>query len=120
MVVAALLFEPGAREALAGDWGQEAWLSWLFLVILGSLVSYTFYLTLVRDWGASRAGTYAFISPAIAVVLGAILLDERVRALDVVAMVIMGVAAWLALRDKTDLPVPQPASLLKPREESAT
>jgi len=32
---------------------------------------------LVRDWGASRPGTYALISPVIVVVIGCALFDEK-------------------------------------------
>jgi drug/metabolite transporter (DMT)-like permease len=53
---------------------------------------------LVRDWGASRVGTYAFISPVIAVVLGATLFGEHVEIADVMGMALMLVAAAIVLR----------------------
>src|SRR6185312_10056715 len=43
----------------------------------GSLLSTTMYFLLVRDWGASRPGTYAFVSPVIAVVFGCTLFGEK-------------------------------------------
>jgi drug/metabolite transporter (DMT)-like permease len=61
-------------------------------------VAYTLYLVLVRDWGPSRAGSYAFISPAIAVVLGIVVLGEQMRATDAFGMAVMLAAAWLAVR----------------------
>ncbi|MGO6929665.1 EamA family transporter [Rhizobium ruizarguesonis] len=71
LLTAALAFEPGADSALSGDWGTVAWLGWFFLVIFGSLIGYTTFMRLLRDIGACRAGSYAFVSPVIAVVLGA-------------------------------------------------
>jgi hypothetical protein len=52
-------------------------LAWLYLLVPGTLMSTTMYFPLVRDWGASRPGTYAFISPFIAVVIGCALFDEK-------------------------------------------
>jgi drug/metabolite transporter (DMT)-like permease len=98
MIAGSLLFEPGALAALGGRWGVAAWAGWAFLVFFGSLVAYTLYLVLVRDWGPSRAGSYAFISPAIAVVLGIVVLGEQMRATDALGMAVMLAAAWLAVR----------------------
>ena len=86
--------------ALDGRWGWAAWSGWAFLVLFGSLLAYTYYMVLVRDWGASRAGTYAFISPVIAVALGVAILGEEVRISDMIGMAVMLLAAWQALREK--------------------
>ena len=48
-----------------------------FLVAAGSLAGFTIYMRLLRDWGAFRAGLYAFVSPAIAVGVGVVVLSER-------------------------------------------
>jgi drug/metabolite transporter (DMT)-like permease len=110
LVVASLLFEPGAVAALDGRWGWAAWSGWAFLVLFGSLLAYTFYLGLVRDWGPTRAGTYCFISPGIAVILGIAVLGEELRPTDVVGMAVMLVAAWLALRSRAAAPHPTGSS----------
>jgi drug/metabolite transporter (DMT)-like permease len=101
LLTAALAFEPGAASALSGDWGTVAWLGWFFLVIFGSLIGYTTFLRLLRDIGASRAGSYAFVSPVIAVVLGAAFFAERVTTADVVGIVIMLSGAYLAMSGAT-------------------
>ena len=56
------------------------------------------YFVLVRDWGASRAGTYAFVSPVIAVLLGVAVYGESVGVLDAAGMALMLAAAALAMR----------------------
>jgi len=84
--------------ALRLDWGWAPWLSWWFLVVPASLGATTVYFVLVRDWGASRTGTYAFISPIVTVALGMALLGEQLYALDAFGMGLMLVAAWVALR----------------------
>ena len=105
LLAGALMLEPGAAAMLSGRWGGAAWASWCFLVLFGSLVAYTAFLTLVREWGASRAGSYAFVSPIIAVLLGVVAFSEAVTATDVLGMVVMLVGAWLTLR-----PVEQPSA----------
>lgn len=98
LLIGALLFEPGALSAMRLDWGMSAWLAWLYLLIPGSLLSTVMYFLLVRDWGASRVGTYAFISPVIAVILGATLFGEHVEIADLAGMALMLAAAWVVLR----------------------
>lgn len=92
-----LTFEDGAVDALSGNWGAAAWVGWLFLVIFGSLIGYTIYMRLLRDIGASRAGSYAFVSPIVAVMLGVAIFQETVGALDVVGMLVMLSGAYLAM-----------------------
>jgi drug/metabolite transporter (DMT)-like permease len=97
LLIAALAFERGAVSALSGDWGTVAWLGWFFLVIFGSLIGYTTFMRLLRDIGASRAGSYAFVSPVIAVALGAAVFAEQITAMDVIGIVVMLSGAYLAM-----------------------
>ncbi|WP_428538813.1 DMT family transporter [Rhodopila sp.] len=98
LLVSALAVEPGAWQSMRLQWGWPAFLGWLYLLIAGSLLSTTMYFLLVRDWGASRPGTYAFISPVIAVAIGCALFDEKLDWGEAVGMLLMLGAAWLALR----------------------
>ena len=54
----------------------------------------------MRDWGASRAGTYAFVSPVIAVVLGMTLFGEQAGWSDLAGMLLMLAGAALALKPR--------------------
>ncbi len=98
LLLGSVLFEPGAHAAMRLDWGMPAWIAWLYLLVPGALISTLIYFLLVRDWGASRVGTYAFISPVIAVVLGATLFGEHVAIADVAGMALMLAAAAIVLR----------------------
>ena len=98
MLVAALCVEPGAWQSMQLNWGWPAFLAWLYLLVPGALMSTTMYFLLVRDWGASRPGTYAFISPVIAVGIGCTFFDERLDWGDASGMTMMLGAAALALR----------------------
>ncbi len=98
LLVSALAVEPGAWASMHLHWGWPAFLAWLYLLVPGALMSTTMYFLLVRDWGASRPGTYAFISPVIAVVIGCSLFGEKLDWGDASGMTLMLGAAWLALR----------------------
>jgi drug/metabolite transporter (DMT)-like permease len=69
----------------------------LFLVIFGTAVAYAIYLRLVRDWGAPRAGLYAFVSPLVALALGWMSFGERIGWREAGGALIMLVAAGLAV-----------------------
>jgi len=98
LLVGSLLFEPGARQAAGLHWGAVAWIAWWYMLLPGSLGATTIYFLLVRDWGASRTGTYAFVSPVIAVLLGVAVYGERVDAAHAVGMALMLIAAAVVLR----------------------
>lgn len=100
LLSASIVVEPGAIAALHLHWGWPAFTAWLYLLLPGAVMATTIYFQLVRDWGASRAGTYAFVSPVIAVVLGIMLFGEHADWSDLVGMVLMLVAAGLALRPR--------------------
>lgn len=70
----------------------------LFLVAAGSLVGFTIYIKLLRDWGAFRAGLYAFVSPVIAVAVGVVALHEHFGWAEGLGAVLMFGAAAIALR----------------------
>lgn len=71
-----------------------------FLVVAGSLAGFTIYLRLLRDWGAFRAGLYAFVSPVIAVGVGVVALGERFGWAEGLGAVLMFGAAAIALKRK--------------------
>jgi drug/metabolite transporter (DMT)-like permease len=98
MLLVSLAIEPGAWDSMRFHWGWPAFLAWLYLLIPGALLSTTMYFLLVRDWGASRPGTFAFISPVIAVVIGCSFFGEKLDWGQAVGMTLMLVAAGMALR----------------------
>ncbi|MEV6842272.1 EamA family transporter [Actinoplanes sp. NPDC051411] len=65
-----------------------------YLIVFGSLVAYTAYTWLLDHVAPRVAGTYAFVNPVVAVLLGAGLLGEPIgpRELIATAMIAVGVA----------------------------
>jgi drug/metabolite transporter (DMT)-like permease len=72
----------------------QALLSWLYLVILGSLVGFTAYIWLLGHTSIAKAGTYAYVNPIVAVLLGWAILGEPVTMRTVIAtlVILVGVA----------------------------
>ena len=66
-----------------------AWLGWTYLVIFGSLISFTAYITAVRLLPLSVVMTYAYVNPVIAVILGRLVLGERITIFNVLGMALI-------------------------------
>ena len=54
----------------------ESWVGVLYLLLVGSLVGYTTFAWLVQVAPLPRVATYAYVNPVVAVILGAIVLQE--------------------------------------------
>lgn len=80
----------------------ESWVALGYLVVAGSLVAFAAYIWLLRNASASFSGSYAFINPAVAVVLGAMLNGERFTARTLLggALTIVAVAAMLLAKTR--------------------
>lgn len=66
----------------------------VYLAVLGSALAYTSYSWLLKHSPADRVGTFAFVNPAVAAVLGWAVLDEALAPTQVAGMlvVLLGVA----------------------------
>jgi drug/metabolite transporter (DMT)-like permease len=104
LTLGALAFEPGSLEAARFDWAVAAWGGWLFLVLFGSLVAFTAYIRLIAAWGPARAGSYAYVSPVIAVLLGVLALGEHVGLREGFGMALLLGAAFASLRAPVSTP----------------
>ena len=89
-----------ARFAALGD--ERALLGVSVLVLGGSLGAFSIFLWLVRDWGAFRAGLYAFVSPVIAVAIGVVYAHEPFGWAEAVGGVVMLTATALTLTEKAE------------------
>lgn len=78
---AALLVVAPAVGELSGfsvaDVSGKSWLALGYLVAFGSLVAFTAYVWLLGNAPVSLVSTYAYVNPAVAVLLGALLAGER-------------------------------------------
>ncbi len=123
----------GAVVALVGSALGE-WRSWhlslrglgamAYLVVFGSILGYSAYAYALRYASATIVGTYAYVNPVIAVLLGWLLLAEPISQRTVVAMaLILGAVVWIQLSHKlrrTTAPVRSDAPAVSPAQETAS
>ncbi len=55
----------------AQDISRVAWFSLIYLIIAGSIVGYTAYVWLLHYESPTKVGTYAYVNPVVAVIVGA-------------------------------------------------
>jgi drug/metabolite transporter (DMT)-like permease len=69
-----------------------------YLIVFGSIVGYTAYSYALRHASATAVGTYAYVNPVIAVLLGWVLLGEQVGPRTIFAMgLILGAVLWIQM-----------------------
>jgi drug/metabolite transporter (DMT)-like permease len=81
-------------------WGMQAWGSIFYLVVFGSLITYTAYIYLLDNVSVSKVATYAYINPVIAVILGVIFVHEHFVAVEYVGMAGILLAVFLVTSSK--------------------
>lgn len=71
-----------------------SFLGWVYLVTFGSLLGFTAYIYLLGAVSAAKAGTYAYVNPVVAVLLGWLVAHEPIggRTLVAAAIILAGVA----------------------------
>ena len=121
MSAAVQMIVGGAFVAIVGSLLGE-WRSWhlttkglgaiAYLVVFGSILGYSAYAYALRHASATIVGTYAYVNPVIAVLLGWLLLSEPISGRMVVAMaLILGAVLWIQLSHKLRRPAQQAATL---------
>ncbi|MBV8214703.1 MAG: EamA family transporter [Verrucomicrobia bacterium] len=103
-----LLVSVSTGEAGQVDLGRvtaESFLAWLYLVVFGAIIAFTAYIYLTRVCSPALLGTYPFVNPVVAVLLGWAIageeLDRRTisgAAVIVVAVVIIAASTNRAKR----------------------
>jgi drug/metabolite transporter (DMT)-like permease len=110
----------GATGEFAGlhrdEFTLHAWLAWGYLIVFGSLFAYTAYVWLLRNAELSLVTTYAFVNPVVAVILGALILNEAFtfRSAISTAAVVAGVV--LMIRQSRPDPIPPEGAVAAPDE----
>jgi drug/metabolite transporter (DMT)-like permease len=81
-----------AMALTAEPWPQpspSAWIGWAYLVIAGSVISFTSYVIAVRTLPITVVMTYAYVNPVIAVLLGRVVLDEQITSTTLLGMILI-------------------------------
>ena len=88
-LVVALWFEP--LSAL-GQVTAKSWAAWLYLLVFGTMVALNAYLWLLQNTSAALAGSYSFVNPAVALLVGVALGGELLTGWVFAALPLIGAA----------------------------
>lgn len=58
------------REFYWQEVSLKAWLALAYLIVAGSIVAFTAYVWLIHHQSPTKVGTYAYVNPVVAVVIG--------------------------------------------------
>jgi drug/metabolite transporter (DMT)-like permease len=95
LIITAISFALGEYRGLElSDISGQSLAALIYLIVIITIVGFTDFYWLLRVTTASLANTFAYVSPVIAVILGALLLHEPVTVITVIAMsvILVGVA----------------------------
>ncbi len=53
-----------------GSISRQAWLALLYLIVAGSIIAFTAYVWLIHHESPTKVGTYAYVNPVVAVLVG--------------------------------------------------
>jgi len=57
---------------------RETWLALAYLIVAGSIVGFTAYVWLIHHESPTRVGTYAYVNPVVALLVGYFLGGEAI------------------------------------------
>lgn len=80
------------------SWSAEAAWSMLYLIIFGSIVAYASYSYALRKLPMTIVSLYAYVNPLVAVLLGWLVLDEKLNTKIIVAFVLTVAGIYIVNR----------------------
>ena len=88
------------------DVSLGAWLSLVYLIVAGSIVAFTAYVWLIHYESPTKVGTYAYVNPVVAVLIGHFLGGETVglRTITGAQLVLASVLAITTTQSKKPAP----------------
>lgn len=111
MIVAGALMLVGglaSGERLHSVPDLSGWLALAYLVFFGSIVAFSSYMHLLKNVRPAAATSYAYVNPAVAVLLGMLFVGERIGIEEGLAMlviisavVLIGLPQWRRPRPQT-------------------
>jgi drug/metabolite transporter (DMT)-like permease len=101
-----VLLVAGFAAGEAGDFDLAAFSAdsiWalVYLILVGAVLAYTAYTWLLQNAPISQVSTYAYVNPVVAVVLGAVILDEATPPMMLAASGLIVAAVALIVRTES-------------------
>jgi drug/metabolite transporter (DMT)-like permease len=90
-----------------GEWGRlhpdrHGWEAFLYLLVFGSLLGYVAFVYALQHLPVAKVSLYGYVNPIVAVIVGALILDERFGLREVMATAIVLGAVALARVGETE------------------
>ena len=79
--------------------GQSSWLALSYLIVFGSLLAYSAYVFVIGKLPPTQVSIYAYINPIVAVLLGWLLLSEKMNVNMIIGTVITLSGVYLVNRE---------------------
>ena len=114
-VVAAILGEFRGFQVQAVSRG--AWFALVYLIVAGSIVGFTAYVWLIHHESPTKVGTYAYVNPVVAVIVGYFFGGEKVGPRTLLGTLLVLVSVIVITTTRVRKPVISP--LVKPLPELA-
>ena len=103
MIVGAVLLS--LMALVHGDWHRlhpaqvslTSWVALAYLTVFGSIIALSCFLWLLTQVSAQKATTYALVNPLVALLLGALVLGEKITAYVLLAIVLILAGVALVL-----------------------
>ena len=90
--------------------GGDTWLAIVGLAVICTAVAFVLFFELIAEVGPARSTVITYVNPAVALALGAIVLDEEITATTGLGFALILVGSVLATsRDRVPAPEPEPA-----------
>ena len=90
-----------------GEWGRlhpdrRGWEAFLYLLVFGSLLGYVAFVYALQHLPVAKVSLYGYVNPIVAVIVGALILDERFGPREAAATAIVLGAVALARLGESD------------------
>ena len=96
---------------------RGAWFALAYLIVAGSIVGFTAYVWLIHHESPTKVGTYAYVNPVVAVIVGYFLGGETVGPRTLLGTLLVLVSVIVITTTRAKKPAAPP--LAKPLQELA-
>lgn len=76
-------------------WNKEGFWAFIYLVVFGSILAYAAYMYALKILPVGFVTSYAYINPLVAVILGAVIKNEALNSLTIIAFVLIITAIFI-------------------------
>ena len=98
LVLGAITGEVGDVDP--GVFSLESAAAWLYLGLVGTLIGFTAYTWLLRNAPISKVVTHQYVNPLVAILLGAVLLDEQITLTTAAGAALIVGSVFVAVRQE--------------------